>query len=318
VRPALLLLAPLLACTVPNPAYLGLHDASVDRLEMDASRDFVLRDAAADPITQPDSARPEGRDAFQANDANGEGRDAFQANDANGDRPVGADGVTGGDAPIGAGLVLHWRFDELSGSAALDSSGRGFDGTFGGSPGPSPSTETAPTTFANPGSRRFDLAAEDNVLLASMPEALRPTQGLTVSVWFRTTQTTQGDLVSHGKDYFIRLDADDLLEFVRRRPPGSSSTWLSASGKAPAANDGQWHHAAGVASADGDTVIYMDGAPVNTDSQGLPFTYVTPSSLIVGRSMAGSHPFDGWLDEVRIYDRALTVDEIGALARGEP
>jgi hypothetical protein len=151
-----------------------------------------------------------------------------------------------------------------------------------------------------------------------MPEALRPTQGLTVSVWFRTTQTTQGDLVSHGKDYFIRLDADDLLEFVRRRPPGSSSTWLSASGKAPAANDGQWHHAAGVASADGDTVIYMDGAPVNTDSQGLPFTYVTPSSLIVGRSMAGSHPFDGWLDEVRIYDRALTVDEIGALARGEP
>jgi hypothetical protein len=34
--------------------------------------------------------------------------------------------------------------------------------------------------------------------------------------------------------------------------------------------------------------------------------------------MSGSQPFDGWMDEVRIYDRALSVDQLRALARGEP
>jgi hypothetical protein len=215
------------------------------------------------------------------------------------------------------GLVLHWRFDEPTGAAALDSSGHRFDGTYSGSSIPSPSAEVPPTTFANPGSRRFDATVGNSVQLASMPAELRPTQALTVTVWFRTTQTTRGDLVSHGSDYFIRWNVGEM-EFVRRRPVGSASTFVSSSGVAPTANDGGWHHAAGVASVDGSTAIYLDGVVVDQDGSRLPFTYAASGAVVVGQSMAGGQPFDGWMDEVRIYDRALSLDEIRALARGEP
>jgi hypothetical protein len=293
VRAAYLLLAPLLACTAPNPAYVSSHDARTEPPRRDADADF-----------QPDSSAAEG---------------------PGGDAPVGVYSLDGGDAvtradggPAASGLVLHWRFDEPTGAAALDSSGQGFEGTYSGSPIPGVSTEAAPTTFANPGSRRFDATAGNSVQLASMPSALRPTQGLTVTVWFRTTQTTRADLVSHGGDYFIRWNNGGVLEFVRRRPPGSASTWVSASGPAPTGNDGNWHHAAGVTSVGGGVSIYMDGTLVDRDISNLPFTYLTPSTLCVGRSMSGSQPFDGWMDEVRIYDRALSVDQLRALARGEP
>jgi hypothetical protein len=311
VRLAVLLLAPLLACTAPNPAYLLARDAPADRLETDA-------------FSEPDTRPPEQRD--------GAGSDAAGSDAPSGDGPTRADGPGsvdaltevdaggGDDAPIGPvtpGLVLHWRFDEPTGSAAVDSSGQGLDGTYSGSTIPSPSTEVPPTTFANPGSRRFDATAGNSVQLASMPAALQPAQGLTVTVWFRTTQTTRADLVSYGGDYFIRWNVGEM-EFVRRRPPGSSATWVAASGLAPTANDGSWHHAAGVASVDGSTTIYLDGTVVDQDGSRLPFTYLAPSTLVVGRSMAGGQQFDGWMDEVRIYDRALSVDEIRALARGEP
>jgi hypothetical protein len=306
VRPALLLFVPLLACTAPNPAYLVSRDARGDRQEMDARSDSPA-DPAPDAFTDPDASGPGPRDA-------GEG-DARTA-----DAPAAADGPTGVDAPIGPagpGLVLHWRFDEPAGSIAVDSSGHGFEGTYGGSPLPSPSAEVPPTTFANPGSRRFDATVVNSVQLASMPAALQPTQALTVTVWFRTTQTTRADLVCHGGDYFIRWNVGEM-EFVRRRPLGSSANLVSASGPAPTANDGRWHHAAGVASPDGDTMIYLDGTLVDRDVSRLPFTYVAPNALIVGRSMAGGQVFDGWLDEVRIYDRVLSENEIRALARGEP
>jgi hypothetical protein len=312
VRSAILLLAPLLACTAPNPAYLLPRDARAERPGMDATADPRV-DAAPDGFIERDASPPEQRDAFA-----GDARVA--------DGPTVVDGLGGGDAPgagdsstgpVAPGLVLYWRFDEPSGSAAIDSSGYGLEGTYSGSPLPAPSTEAAPTTFANPGSRRFDATVVHSVQLASMPAALRPTQALTVSVWFRTTQTTRADLVCHGGDYFIRWNIGEM-EFVRRRPPGSSATWVAASGAASTANDGRWHHAAGVASVDGDTVIYLDGAVVDRDVSRLPFTYVSPSALVVGRSMAGGQVFDGWLDEVRIYDRVLSPDEIQALARGEP
>jgi hypothetical protein len=296
VRPAALLLATLLGCTAPNPAYRVSGDARVDRMDLGAVSDGSSSDSG-----QSDSSGSDRRDRSGA------------------DGSMEDQGPTG-DGPITAvsGLVLHWRFDDPSGSVALDSSGHGFDGTYSGADLPTPSTEVPPTTFANPGSRHFVGTATNSVQLASMPAALRPTQALTVSVWFRTTQTTRGDLVSHGGDYFIRWDVEDM-EFVRRRPPGSASSLVSAAGVAPAANDGRWHHAAGVASVDGDTEIYLDGVRIDHDISRLPFTYAAaPSALIVGRAMSGGQPFDGWLDEVRIYDRALSAAEIQALARGQP
>jgi hypothetical protein len=60
----------------------------------------------------------------------------------------------------------------------------------------------------------------------------------------------------------------------------------------------------------------MDGRRVDSDVSALPFTYAGDSSFSVGRSSSGSQPLEGWLDDVRVYDRALTDEEIKALALG--
>jgi hypothetical protein len=226
--------------------------------------------------------------------------------------PVDAPRVVDAVGPGTQGLVLRWRFDESSGTVAQDSSGRGLHGTYQGPP--APDSQAAPTAFANQASRHFVAAGTDVVRLDGSPAALQPSTGLTVSVWFRTTSIAQSDLVCYGVDYFMRLD-NGGIQFVRLRPPGSSSKFLLATGPVPSASDGAWHHATGVADAAG-TRIWMDGKRVDTDATSLPFTYTAGSSFTVGRSNAGKQPFEGSLDDVRFYSRALTDSEIKALALG--
>jgi hypothetical protein len=211
------------------------------------------------------------------------------------------------------GLVLYWRLDESSGTVAQDSSGRGLNGTYQGSTLPTPDADSAPTGFANQASRRFAIASTNSIRLEGSPAALQPSTGVTVSVWFRTTQTTRVDLVCFGSDYFLRY-ASGVLEFVRRRPAGSTPIYVTASGNA-VAHDGAWHNAVGVADLTG-TRVWLDGRRVNIDVSQLPFTYMAGSAFSVGRSAAGNQPLEGLIDEVRVYDRALGDDEVKALALG--
>jgi hypothetical protein len=225
--------------------------------------------------------------------------------------PVDAMNVT----PPSAGLVLHWRLDEASGAFATDSSGNGFDGTYMGSPVPAAISEAAPTTFFNPGCRQFRADVTQSVQLGRTAAVLQPTAGLTVSVWFRTTLMGRADLLNHGGDYFLRIMSGEI-EFVRRRPATSSPYYVTATGPAPRAVDGQWHHAAGVATL-GTMAMYLDGVLVANHNEVVAFTY-TARDFMVGRSGTGAPPFEGLLDDVRIYDRALGETEIKALAARRP
>jgi hypothetical protein len=227
--------------------------------------------------------------------------------------PVDAPRVVDAVGPGAQGLVLRWRFDETSGAVAQDSSGRGLHGTYQGTPLPAPDVQ-APTGFVNPSSRRFVAASNQVVRLDGSPAALQPNTAVSLSVWFRTTATTRADLVCYGADYFIRLETG-TIQFARRRPAGSSTSFLVASGAAATATDGAWHHATGLADAAG-THIWMDGKRIDSDATALPFTYTAGAAFSVGRSSAGNQPFEGLLDDVRVYNRALSDSEIKALALG--
>lgn len=216
--------------------------------------------------------------------------------------------------PGARGLVLYWRLDESTGTVAQDSSGGGLHGTYQGTPIPAPDPEAAPTGFVNQGSRRFTTAGTNTIRLEGAPTPLQPSAGLTVSAWLRTTSSARADLVCYGSDYFIRY-SNGVLEFVRRRPAGSSPASLSASGPAAGGHDGAWHHVTGVADASG-TSIWMDGKRVNRDGTPLPLSYTAGSAFSVGMSASGNQRLDGWLDDVRVYNRVLTDDEIKALALG--
>src|SRR3989442_5415987 len=77
-------------------------------------------------------------------------------------------------------------------------------------------------------------------------------------------------------------------------------------------NDGEWHHAAAVLIS-GLVRLYVDGILVAQDTTN-PITSVrTSTQTMVGRVASD---FQGDIDEVRVYGRALTDAEVAAIASG--
>jgi hypothetical protein len=80
-------------------------------------------------------------------------------------------------------------------------------------------------------------------------------------------------------------------------------------------NDGLWHHVAITTEAGGaftGVKVYLDGALAATGGGGNIFNTPSHNDLRVGRDGAGSY-FEGLLDDVRIYDHALSASEVSAL-----
>jgi hypothetical protein len=218
---------------------------------------------------------------------------------------------------VPSGLVLHWRFDEDAGATALDSSGNGHHGTYTGSTGtPTPSAERAPLMFDNPRSRAFELAPRHTVVLTNMPAALKPANDLTVSVWYRATRLDSGgsELLSAGNSYMLRLVGGGL-ELIRRHPGGWHKCTASLSGHL----DGRWHHVAGVLTAAG-MFAYFDGNLRCTNNLGPALSYDLGNAFHAGRHGSGEDPYDfeGNLDDLRVYGRALGAPEIVSIAGGAP
>ena len=79
--------------------------------------------------------------------------------------------------------------------------------------------------------------------------------------------------------------------------------------------DGAWHHAA--ATFDGRVMrVYLDGAEIgNLDRPG-PITINAAAPAFIGSSGGASEHLQGTLDDLRIYERALTVAEVRQLYQG--
>ncbi len=77
---------------------------------------------------------------------------------------------------------------------------------------------------------------------------------------------------------------------------------------------GRWQHLAYVLDAAASR-LYVDGALVAEGPT--PSTNRTPIHSFIGSLDGTTSMFHGILDDLRCYDRALTVDEVAALARGE-
>jgi hypothetical protein len=222
-----------------------------------------------------------------------------------------------------AGLVLFWRFEETSGSSALDSSGNGHNGTYVGSIGaPTSSTNVPALAHSNPRSRQFVGSSRQAVQIASWPTALRLTNDFTLAAWYRATgvdsmsgSATGAEIISGGNVYILRLRPAQV-EFSKDPGPGV----VQCAGNAPNYLNGSWHHLAAVASRSFGVRVYYDGQLVCSlsDTQNVDLSQASVPSLFVGRHAEGeTHwDFNGHMDEVRIYNRPLSGSEIATLAAG--
>ncbi|HVO28792.1 MAG TPA: LamG-like jellyroll fold domain-containing protein [Candidatus Paceibacterota bacterium] len=83
----------------------------------------------------------------------------------------------------------------------------------------------------------------------------------------------------------------------------------------PTPSAGAWHFFAGTYDGS-DLVLYVDGQPVNSTAATGAITSGAPKFRIGARANDAQLKFGGIIDDVRVYDRALTAAQIAALYNG--
>lgn len=206
--------------------------------------------------------------------------------------------------------VLHLKMDDGSGTTAADSSGNGYNGTLLG--GATWSTDHAPLTVSNTYSNSFD-GTDDSISVADAGP-LNPALAFTISAWIKPNAVSSGSIVAkwsaaaNKRQYALRLSGGKLVLEVSTNGQSGTVRSVTSSGSLTA---GSWQHVAGVY--EGDTMkVYID-AVATSASFSLAGAFVANPLLRIGREEDGTY-FNGLIDEVRLYNRALSDSEISTLA----
>jgi hypothetical protein len=193
-------------------------------------------------------------------------------------------------------LIGWWKFDESSGNTAIDSSGNGFniglnnttweDGLFGNA------VHFHGRGSGNSGNFRYN----DNAI--------------TVCAWvwhdtFRINKIERYVTVSP-EVAVIRKEGDGRLHFYIKTGGNLKHLWVSN-----VLTQGQWHFVAGTWNGSNQR-LYIDGEEITNQVQG----GILGNTSNVGLS-SGDEPLNGKLDEVRIYNHALTRADIQILMHGQ-
>jgi len=207
------------------------------------------------------------------------------------------------------GLVAYYNDDGKSATTWLDMvnypNGKN-NGTIYGATTPPPATPQALGYL-------FD--GVDDYVNAGNDASLNITNAITVNVWVKFTQA-QGDKYFASKiDYGNNLNGDwgiktDVATGTKASVGFNDGGWKIING-ATVINDGKYHHVVGVIS-NGQIILYVDS---NVEANGSIGNQITNShnTVIGGTDTSLSPSFNGSIDEVRIYNRALSAQEINLL-----
>jgi len=202
-------------------------------------------------------------------------------------------------------LVAHWKFDEGSGLVVMDSSTNGNNGTL--------TNGTAWATGWSSNALRFD-GVNDYVEVPNSP-SLGITGDITLAAWVK-----RGALGDYG-GIVAKTDGNNIWDYDLYFDSGPDNLHFWSDSQSPqntistgAVSDTDWHHVAATRS--GETVtFYVDGAPAGTaDISGESADNPVPVRIGTdGPGYGAASMFKGLIDDVRIYNRALSQAEIRAL-----
>jgi len=206
-------------------------------------------------------------------------------------------------------LVGYWKFDEGSGSTAYDASGKGNNGTWNGTQAGTSGYYSAGKV--GPYAGYFDGSTDFVNVLNSSSVAI--TGSIAIATWFISglaTTTPQAFVSRWGSSNSYVLDwnhgsVSQKLGFFTAGP-GTISTSTTA-------GDNNWHQA--VAIYNGSALnLYLDGALVHNQA-GSGSISDNSGNLRIGKDGTGLGPafFNGLIDDIRIYNRALSAAEIQAI-----
>lgn len=206
-------------------------------------------------------------------------------------------------------IVGIWLFDGGEGDVVSDDSGNGRDGKIVGDVKWTKEGKFS-SALSFPGQQNsfVDIPHDDSLSL----------NAFTINAWIKTETappTGEGSIVTKApaslpRNYNLRLSGNSTVCIVYSVNNG----WAGFCGSTPAANN-TWRHLAATHDEETGLRIYIDGKlDNNADFAGKPDANDAP--LMFGAMNIGSgHPYTGILDDVGIFNVALTEADINDIMK---
>ena len=221
---------------------------------------------------------------------------------------VPADGLSAAQGPAAADkpLVACWSFDEDSADACADASGNGNDASL--------EAKAQMTRVEGIFGNAIRLSGSHKLRVPGGPDFAK-LEKITISAW------TMPAGFERYNEIFRKEDGDNRVLFSFQEHATILSLGLNVNGYVecdariePAqVLDGLWHHCA--ATFDGQVMrVYLDGREIGSLARSGAIVAGGPAPGCIGSSN-GAECFQGAMDDLRIYQDALTPGEVGQLYR---
>jgi len=206
---------------------------------------------------------------------------------------------------LSEGLVGYWKMDEAS-SPSVDSSGNGNSGTWNGT------ADDATGKFGN----AITLDGDSDYINVGSDSSLDQTTSVTIAAWVNPDTNAGWDVIYQrvdGTPNGYRMKISDTSKWAFN--PDASGDWLYSSDDA---STDTWSHVVGTW--DGSTsTLYVNGVEINSQvDTGTPTSTTGETANIGSYGNGVSQFFDGEIDDVRIYNRALSPKEVRDLYNWAP
>jgi len=222
-------------------------------------------------------------------------------------------------AGASADLMGHWPLD----GDGVDISGNGLDGTINGTV-----VSTADRSGKPDSAMLFGGASGDNIDIGDPPE-LQLTGAMTLAAWVMldSTNTNNSRIFAKAggggaRSWSLNIEASsggvsNPATFQVSADGGSNISVISPE---PLPTD-EWVHMAGVYRPSEATEVYVNGELMNRNTTNIPASQFSDNGrtvLIGSRNNCSNCGWVGAIDDVRIYDHAMTESEIIGIMTGEP
>jgi len=209
-------------------------------------------------------------------------------------------------------LVGYWKMDEGAGTQTRDMSGWGNHATLAGTPG-------WPSGIKG---RALSLDGSNSYAVVADQDQLAATTAITLTAWIKPQAQTAQDIISRATvgsvdGYSLSLSPTNASSnagsvFMRFNEASSGDTYRVDSTTQYPFDGNNWMHVA--ATYDGSAMrMYINGVE-EASSLGPASIAANLVDLGIGAQGNGSRKFRGAIDHVQIYRRALSAEEINALA----
>ena len=201
------------------------------------------------------------------------------------------------------GLVAYYPFN----GNANDESGNANNGVVNGATSTTDRHGIAGKAYS------FD-GVNDNIDLGDKPAFDFGTSDFTFSLWFQTSGEQINKYII-GKYHGVNPPAYGIGTHGHTKGyaflyDGGESVSVEARGSTDV-DEGNWHHMLVAFDRDAKMSMYLDGAlEVSSDISGEQEAISNAMNLYIGRIQDGAVHFGGKIDDIRIYNRALTAAEV--------